>query len=120
MQCTVIDDLGPQLIVRYKGVTTTFEKAEIKQVKHLSQRAVDMKMRRMSLEQAIRLVDRGLVPYGDDWITPEERDIKKQKVALALQKAETEAQREKHESEKRRWPQIVVRPNQAARSLPLP
>ena len=78
LHCTIIEDLGLQWKVRYKGVTTTIEKADIDQIKHLSQQAVDMKMRRMSLEQAIRIVDTGLVRHGDTWITPEEKDAKEQ------------------------------------------
>ena len=87
LQCTVIDDLGAQLKVRYKGVTTTIAKTDIEKRTHLSQQAVDMKMRRISLEQAIATVDNELVFYGGEWITPEERDVRKRKAHAELQKA---------------------------------
>lgn len=45
---------------------------EITDITESTTPAVDMKMRRMSLEQAIRIVDTGLVRHGGDWITPEE------------------------------------------------
>ena len=92
LHCTVIEDLDAQLKVRYKGVTTTIEKADVDKMKQRSQQSVDMQMRRMSLDQATRIVDNGLVQYKSEWITPEERDMRIKTEKLELEKERLKVQ----------------------------
>jgi hypothetical protein len=86
LHCTVIEDLETQLKVRYQGVTTTIEKADVSQMKHQSQQSADQQMRRMAIAQATKIVDNGLVQYKGEWITPKERDVRLAEEKLELEK----------------------------------
>lgn len=114
LHCTIIEDLGTQLKVSYRGVTTTIEKTDIDRMKHRSQQSADMQMQRMALEQATRIVDNGLVEYKGEWITPEEKEIRMQADKLELEQERLELQAaasaQKQQAQKPAIPRMTAPP----------
>ncbi len=90
---TIVGDRGDHWKTRVGGVTATVAKSDVERIERKPPRDVDRELRRLALEQAIRIVDEGLVRHGDDWITPEEREIRMRAAQTKLEIEKLEAQR---------------------------
>jgi hypothetical protein len=87
LHCTIVEESDSTLKIRSGGVTTLVEKNRIENTESRPVESVDHELRRMALKQAITIVDEDLVRYGDEWISPEERD---QRVHVAKTRADIE------------------------------
>ncbi|NQU07835.1 MAG: hypothetical protein HQ583_04670 [Candidatus Abyssubacteria bacterium] len=78
IDCTILNESLSHYRVRYGEVVTSIEKEKVDRLEKRPPRALEIELRRLALERAIKIVDEGLVRHEDDWTTPEERELRMQ------------------------------------------
>ncbi len=106
LDCTLIKDMGTHWKIRYKGMTTIIDKNKVESMKSRAPGSVETELQKMALERATIIVDRGLVRYEDEWITPEQKELR-------IHVAKTEAEIKKLEAQRRAGKEMPPQPEQA-------
>lgn len=101
LQCTILEESDTNVKIRYRGITATKEKDDIERIESRSPESVEAELREVALAQATKIVNEGLVRYGLEWITPEE---KTERLHIADSKSEEKIQIQEETDEKTDFP----------------
>ena len=91
INCAILSETVSHYTISYNGLESAFPKSKVMRVENQSQESVEEELRKIALAKATRIVDYGLVPYGNEWILPDEKAYRLMKVQMRLEAKRIEA-----------------------------
>lgn len=91
LNCAILSETVSHYTISYNGLETIFPKGKVTRVESRSQESVDEELHATALAKATRIVDYGLVRYGNEWILPDEKAYRMMKAQMRSEAKRIEA-----------------------------